>query len=215
MDRRHVLKQLAALAALSTVGAASYAQRSGGPAFQTLPTKVPTDSPGKVEVIEFFSYGCPHCHDFEPLLHDWAKKLPSDVSLVKVPITFNREQWTVLARLYYTIQALGDADKLHAAAFDALHNRRIPLFREDALFDWAASQGVDRKRFIDAYKSFGVQSRMQRANQIAAAYRVNGVPLMAVDGRYLVSASTAGGYDAMLKTVDELIARSRSGKGGS
>jgi thiol:disulfide interchange protein DsbA len=213
MNRRHVLKQLAALAALSSLGAASYAQRAGGPAFLTLPAKVPTEAAGKVEVIEFFSYGCPHCHDFEPLLNDWAKRLAGDVNFIKVPITFNRDQWTVLARAFYTLEALGELGKQHGAAFTALHERRIQLYQEDKLFEWAASQGIDRKRFTDAYKSFGVQSRVQRANQIAAAYKVNGVPLMAVDGRYMVSASTAGGYDAMLKTVDELIARARNEKG--
>jgi thiol:disulfide interchange protein DsbA len=213
MNRRLALKQLAALAALSSLGAVSYAQRAGGPAFQTLPTKVPTEAAGKVEVIEFFSYGCPHCHDFEPLLNEWAKGLAGDVNFIKVPITFNRDQWTVLARIYYTLEALGELGKQHAAVFAALHDRRVPLYQEATLFDWVASQGVDRKRFTDAYKSFGVQSRLQRANQIAAAYRVSGVPLMAVNGRYVVSASTAGGYDAMLKTVDELIARSRNDKG--
>ena len=213
MNRRHLLKQLAALAALSSLGAVSYAQRAAGPAFQTLPAKVSTEAAGKVEVIEFFSYGCPHCHDFEPLLNDWAKRLAGDVNFIKVPITFNREQWTVLARAYYTLEALGEVGKHHGAAFAALHERRIPLYQEDKLFEWAAGQGIDRKRFTDAYKSFGVQSRVQRANQIAAAYKVSGVPLMAVDGRYLVSASTAGGYDQMLKAVDELIVRARSEKG--
>lgn len=213
MNRRLVLKQLAALAALSSVGPAAYAQRAGGPAFQTLPAKVPTDSPGKVEVIEFFSYGCPHCNDFEPLLNDWAKKQPGDVNFVKVPITFNRDQWTVLARIFYTLEAMGELGKQHAAVFTAIHDRKVPLVREDVLFDWVASQGMDRKRFTDTYKSFGVQSRVQRANQIAAAYKVNGVPLMAVDGRFLVSASSAGGFDGMLRTVDELVARSRSEKG--
>lgn len=215
MNRRLVLKQLAALAALSSVGPAAFAQRAGGQAFQTLPSKIPTESSGKIEVIEFFSYGCPHCHDFEALLNDWAKKQPGDVNFVKVPITFNRDQWTVLARIYYTLEAMGELGKHNSAVFSAIHDRKMQLIREDVLFDWAASQGLDRKRFMDTYKSFGVQSKVQRANQIAAAYKVSGVPLMAVDGRYMVSASTAGNFEGMLKTVDELVARTRAEKGRS
>ena len=211
MNRRLVLKQLAALAALSSVGPAAYAQRAGGPAFMTLLNPVPGEHPGKIEVIEFFSYGCGHCRNFEPLLDAWAGKLPDDVAFSKVPITFNRQEWTVLARLYYALEAMG-AKKVHAAAFEAIHARNVALHVESTLFDWVATQGLERKQFIDTYKSFGVQSRMQRAAQIAAAYKVNGVPLMAVDGRFMVTASTAGGYDAMLRTVDELLVRARSDK---
>lgn len=209
MNRRLALKQLAALGALSTFGTAAFAQRQ---AYQTLARKVPTDVAGKVEVIEFFSYGCPHCHDFEPMLNNWAKGLPGDVNFVKVPITFNRPEWTTLARIYYTLDAMGEADKRGAAVFAAIHDQKRPLYQEDALMDWVAGSGIDAKRFTDTYKSFGVQSKVQRANQIAAAYKVSGVPMMAVDGRYVISASTAGGYDQMLKAVDELVARSRNEK---
>lgn len=211
MNRRLALKQLAALGALSAFGTGAFAQRQ---AYQTLGTKVPTEVAGKVEVIEFFSYGCPHCHDFEPLLNNWAKGQPGDVNFIKVPITFNRAEWTTLARLYYTLDAMGEAAKRGPAVFAALHDEKRPLYREDVLMEWVASSGMDAKRFSDTYKSFGVQSKVQRANQIAAAYKVSGVPMMAVDGRYIISASTAGGYDQMLKTVDELVARSRNEKKG-
>lgn len=209
MNRRLALKQLAALGALSALGTGALAQRQP---YQTLGTKVPTEVAGKVEVIEFFSYGCPHCHDFEPLLNNWAKGLPGDVNLVKVPITFNRPEWTTLARIYYTLEAMGEAEKRGPAVFAAIHDQKRPLYREDALMEWVAGSGIDAKRFSDTYKSFGVQSKVQRANQIAAAYKVSGVPMMAVGGRYIISASTAGGYEQMLKTVDELIARSRNDK---
>jgi len=211
MNRRLALKQLVALGALSTLGASAsapvFAQRE---AFQTLGTKVPTEVAGKVEVIEFFSYGCPHCHDFEPLLNGWVKKLQGDVNFVKVPITFNRPEWTALARLYYTLEAMGQAEEKGPAVFAAVHDQKQPLYRDDVLMQWVASSGLDSKRFGDIYKSFGVQSKVQRSNQIAAAYKVSGVPMMAVDGRYTVSASSAGGFEQMLKEVDQLIARSRS-----
>jgi len=211
MNRRAALKQLSALSALSVLGGAAWAQKSGQP-FQTLATKVATEVPGKVEVIEFFSYGCPHCHDFEPLLNSWTKTLPADVNFIKVPITFNRAEWTNLARIYYTLDAMGEAGKHGAAVFAAIHEQKRQLQKEDVLLEWIGSV-TDAKRFSDTWKSFGVQSRLQRANQIAAAYRVSGVPMMAVDGRFMVSASTAGSHEGMLKTVNELVARARSEKG--
>ncbi|NMG00450.1 thiol:disulfide interchange protein DsbA/DsbL [Aromatoleum toluolicum] len=211
MNRRAALKQLSALSALSFLGGAAWAQKSGQP-FQTLATKVATEVPGKIEVIEFFSYGCPHCHDFEPLLNTWTKTLPGDVNFIKVPITFNRAEWTNLARIYYTLDAMGEAGKHGAAVFAAIHEQKRQLQKEDVLLEWIGSV-TDAKRFSDTWKSFGVQSRLQRANQIAAAYRVSGVPMMAVDGRFMVSASTAGSHEGMLKTVNELVARARSEKG--
>ncbi|HJV26531.1 MAG TPA: thiol:disulfide interchange protein DsbA/DsbL [Aromatoleum sp.] len=211
MNRRVALKQLSALAALSLVGGVSHAQQEQ---FKTLSAKIPTEAPGKVEVIEFFSYGCPHCNDFEPLLSRWSKALPADVNFMKVPVTFNRQQWTVLARLYYTLEAMGEANKLSPAVFAAIHEQHRKLDQEDGLFEWVGSV-TDAKRFTETYKSFGVQSRLQRATQLAAAYRVDGVPMMAVDGRFVTSASQTGGYDQMLKVVDQLIARSRTEKGRS
>ena len=211
MNRRAALKQLSALTALSVLGGAARAQKAGQP-FQTLATKVPTEVAGKIEVIEFFSYGCPHCHDFEPLLNNWTKTLPADVNFVKVPITFNRPEWTNLARIYYTLEAMGESAKLGPAVFAAIHEQKRQLQKEDVLLEWAGSV-TDAKRFGDTWKSFGVQSRVQRSNQIAAAYRVSGVPMMAVDGRFIVSASTAGSHEGMLKTVNELVARVRSEKG--
>jgi thiol:disulfide interchange protein DsbA len=208
MNRRLALKQLAALGALSAWGTAGFAQQREP--FQTLGTKVPTEVAGKVEVIEFFSYGCPHCSDFEPLLNAWTKNLPGDVNFVKVPITFNRPEWTTLARLYYALEVMGEAAKQGPAVFKAIHEQKRPLHQEDALMEWVAASGIDSKRFNEAYKSFGVQSKVQRANQIAAAYKISGVPMMAVDGHYLISASTAGGYGQMLKSVDQLIARART-----
>jgi thiol:disulfide interchange protein DsbA len=211
MQRRLVLKQMLAIGGLACFGAPALAQDGAG--FDTLPQPQATEVAGKVEVIEFFSYGCPHCHDLDPLLDAWAKKLPKDVNFIRVPITFNRPQWEVLARLYYTLEAMGQLDQLHAAVFKALHEEREPIYKEDVLADWAAGKGLDRQKFMDTYKSFGVQSRMRRATQIAAAYRVNGVPLMAVGGKYLTSASKAGSFAKMLSVVDQLMATVRKDSG--
>lgn len=212
MQRRLVLKQMAALGGLALVGSRALAQ---GAPYTALSTPQPTEVKGKVEVIEFFSYGCSHCHDFDPLLGRWVKGLPQDVNFLRVPITFNRAEWTTYARVYYALEALGELDRLHLEVFKALHDSRIPLHEERALLDWAASKGVDARKMADTLKSFGVQSRLQRAVQVAAAYKVNGVPLMAVDGKWLVSASSAQGFEGMLKVAGELIVKARKEQGRS
>ncbi len=209
MNRRTALQQLAVLAlAASPAGFALAAGPREG-TYRTLSAPVPTEVKGKVEVLEFFSYGCPHCRDLDPLLEKWEKNLPTDVSFVRVPITFGREQWARYARIYYTLEALGETGKHHAAVFAALHDSRIPLHDESALFSWVEKRGLDKAKFTEAWKSFGVQSRVQRSNQLSTAYRVDAVPLMAVNGLYLVSASGSGGFEEMLQTVDQLIVKSR------
>ncbi len=209
MNRRTVLQQLAVLAfAASPAGLVLAAELKDG-MYRTLSAPVPAEVKGKVEVLEFFSYGCSHCHDFDPLVEKWMKTLPADVSFVRVPITFNRAQWTTFARIYYTLDALGELGKQHAAVFTALHEQRQPLQDEGVLFEWMEKRGVDKAKFIEAWKSFGVQSHVQRSNQLAAAYKVDAVPLMAVGGKYLASASASGGFEELLKTVDQLIVKSR------
>lgn len=209
--RRALFKRAAGLATLASLPAvfsqAALAQQDG---YTRLATPVPTPGDGKVEVIEFFSYGCPHCNDFEPQLEAWIKKLPPHVNFTRVPITFNREQWTQYARIYYTLEALGELERLHHKTFEAVHLKRLPIHKEEALLGWVAEQGVDRNKFAETSKSFGVQSRLQRANQIAASYKVDGVPMLAIDGRFAVSPSTAGDFANMLKVTDNLIAQSRA-----
>ncbi len=209
MNRRTALQQLAVLAlAASPAGLALAAELKDG-MYRTLSVPVPAEAKGKVEVIEFFSYGCPHCHDFDPLIEKWAKTVPADVNFIRVPITFNRAQWTAYARIYYTLEALGELGKHHSAVFVALHEERQPLQDEGMLFEWVEKRGIDKAKFVEAWKSFGVQSRVQRSNQLAAAYKVDAVPLMAVGGKYLASASGSGGFEELLKTVDQLIVKSR------
>ena len=145
-----------------------------------------SDHPAKIEVIEFFSYGCPHCSDFHPVLGKWSATLPGDVVLVRVPITFGRPQWASLAKLYYALEATGDLARLDGAVFDALHRKGIKLYDDRSVADWVKAQGVDGKKFADAYSSFGVVSKVKRADQMAQAYKIQGVPALAVDGKYLV-----------------------------
>jgi thiol:disulfide interchange protein DsbA len=157
----------------------------------------PTE-PGKIEVLEFFSYGCPHCAVLEPMVQTWRKTLPSDVALYGVPVAFNAGM-KPLQFLYYALDAVGRSD-LHPLVFKAIHDEKKRIFTEPAIVDWVASQGVNRTQFQAAFNSFGVQSKAQRADQLAKAYGLQGTPSIAVAGRFMTSPSEAGGYQ---QTVDE------------
>ena len=169
----------------------------------------PTDNPGKIEVVEFFSYGCPHCSDFHPLLSAWIAKQPADVVVRKVPVTFGRAAWTNIARLFYALETTGDLARLDADVFKAIHAERQNLFDERGINEWGAKKGVDPKKFADAFASFGVQSRVKRGDQMAQGYRIQGVPALGVQGRYLVGERQPA---ENLATVDRLIAEIRSQK---
>ncbi len=206
MQRRDVLKQFSALAALGSLGLPVMAQGSG---FETLPQPQPTDAKGKVEVLEFFHYGCPHCKAFDPLLEIWVKKLPADVAFQRVPVTWGNPQLTGFAKLHLTLAATGDLGRLHGQIFEAVQGEHLPLNTEAGAQEWAVKKGVDAKKFADAYKSFGVQVALQRVQKIERDYKVSGVPTLAVDGRYITSASIAGTHENALKVADQLIAKSR------
>lgn len=210
MNRRHALQQLGALALLAGPAGHVLAQRAGGPAYQELSPAVPTAAKGKIEVVEFFHYGCPHCRDFDPLIEHWIKRLPADVAFSRVPAIWGNPQLQGYARLYYTIEVTGQIDALHEHVFVAVQENKLPLNTEDGVRDWVSKRGVDAKAFMEAYKSFGVQSMVQRADQAARAYKIQGVPTMAVDGRFLTSASMTGSHEGTLKQVDQLLARVRS-----
>lgn len=164
---------------------------------------------GKMEVIEFFSYGCPHCSDFHPLVSQWAAKLPKDVSFRRVPVSFNRPEWARLARIYYALEATGDLAKLDAAVFIAIHEQRVAFRTDEAAVTWAASKGVDGKKFGDALASFSMQSKVQRGDQEATASRIAGVPALVVDGKFLVNNEAAGNFEELLKLTDAVIVKAR------
>jgi thiol:disulfide interchange protein DsbA len=169
----------------------------------------PTDAVGKIEVLEFFSYACPHCADFDPVLNNWAKAAPKDVVLRRVPITFGRDQWVPLAKLYYTLEALNELPRLHSKVFDAIHKEDVKLLAENVQFDWIARQGIDRKKYVETYNSFTVQSKVARAQQVAQAYKIQGVPTMAVNGKYLANTPSGGTHAQLLTNTDQLINRAR------
>jgi len=161
-----------------------------------------------VEVLEFFSYACPHCARLEPMLEKWRRQLPPNVVLRRVPVTFGREEWKVLARLYYTLESLGQVDSLHAKVFGAIHDEHKMLFTPEAQADWMARQGRDRRAFLDAYNGFSVQARLAGANTLAQTYEIESVPSFVVAGRYRTDLDLTQGYEPLLKVADELVRKS-------
>lgn len=194
--------------ALLTFGAGA-AELKEGRDFANIVPPAPTDATGKVEVTEFFSYQCSHCYEFEPVLGKWLKAgMAKDVSFRRVPVVF-RDSWAPTAKIYYTLEALGEVERLHNEVFDAMHFERIDLNNEKTLETWVGKKGLDAKKFMDTYRSFTVQSKIARAKQLTAAHGIQGVPAMAVDGKYRSSSSFNGTYEDLLKVVDGLIAKSR------
>ena len=179
--------------------------------YRVLPMAQAVESKGKIEVIEFFWYGCPHCHDFEPELSAWIKRQSKDVVVKKIPVAF-RDDLLIHSQLYYALESLGKHD-LHAKVMDAIHVEKRRLLTEPEITDWIASQGIDRQAFITAFRSFSVTSKARLANQIAQAYRIDGVPTIGVQGKYITSPSIAGGSKARaIDVMDHLVAKVRKQK---
>lgn len=168
------------------------------------------ESPGKIEVLEFFSYACPHCRDFHPLITRWAAALPKDVVFKRVPVTFGRAAWNPIARLFHALEATGDLERLDQAVFDAIHKQRVSLYTDKEVLAWIGGQGVDGKRFADAYNGFSTQTKVARDEQRTRAYKVDGVPRIAVDGRYSVLGKEVRELSGLLVIADRLIARARA-----
>jgi thiol:disulfide interchange protein DsbA len=164
----------------------------------------PVETGSKVEVREFFGYGCPHCYTLEPFLDKWQKTLPKNVQFVRTPAVFS-EAWAVHARAYYAFEALGITAKMHYALFQALHDEKRVLNNADSLAAFVAEKGGDRKAFLDAYNSFGMQANLSRATQAGRAFNIDSVPTLIVDGKYMTNANIAGGYDKVPKVLDFLI----------
>lgn len=158
---------------------------------------------GKVEVIEFFSYGCPHCFHMSPLLADWKKtQLPANAVLVKVPVSLGRREWGQLVRAYYTLELTGDLERLDAKLFDAIHVQQQPLYDLDALAAWAAQNGIDANKFRNQFNSPEVTQKAVRAEQLSRDYKVNGIPTITVAGKYRAIGKD---YPDMLRIARELV----------
>jgi len=203
-----LLRSLLRLVAGGAFAAAlSLAHAQGAAPYSEVDPPQPTDTPGKIEVLEFFAYTCPHCKALEPLMRAWARQLPQDVVVHPVPVAFNASM-KPLQQLYYSLEVMNRLD-LHAKVFAAIHDERKRLVDKSAILDWVASQGVDRAQFEGVFDSFGVQSRIMRADQLAQAYRIDGTPTVAVGGRYVTSPASAGGYQQTVDQADQLVKKVR------
>jgi len=179
--------------------------------YRSLPVAQAVEQKGKVEVLEFFWYGCPHCHDFEPELSAWIKRQSKDVVVRKVPVAF-RDDLLIHSQLFYALESLGRSD-LHAKVMDAIHVSKKKLLSEAEITDWVGSQGVDVQAFLKAFKSFTVTSKARSSNQIAQTYRIDGVPTVAIQGKYITSPSIAGGSKARaIQVMDYLVEKARKEK---
>ena len=183
-----------------------------GTDFLVLDPRAPVEAPaGKVEVVEFFWYSCPHCNAFEPTLEAWVRKLPKDVAFRRVPVAF-RDDFVAQQRLYFTLEAMGLIDKLHAKVFAAIHAEKQNLTRAEAIIEWVAKQGVDKAKFVEQYNSFSVATKASKGTQLQNTYKVEGVPALGVAGRFYTDGSLAKNMDRALQVVESLVATVRSGK---
>lgn len=172
----------------------------------------PTESPGKIEVMEFFWYGCPHCAAFEPDLTAWRKRLAADVAYRRTPVAFSDAQ-TPHSRIFYALEALGKTEALHARVFAEIVGNRKPMLKPEDIADFMGANGIDRKQWLDTFNSFTVATRAARAAQVWRAYKVDGTPTMGVDGRFTTSPSQVGGRAECIRVMDFLIDRVRGEKG--
>jgi thiol:disulfide interchange protein DsbA len=172
---------------------------------QPLPVATP---PGKFEAIEFFWYGCPHCYAFEPSLDFWAKSLPGDVAFRRVPVAF-RPAYIPHQRIFYALDALGLVDAYHRKVFAAIHTNRMRLEQRDEIAAFAGNAGLEQAKFMEAYDSFSVLTKSTQANALAAAYKIDGVPAIGIQGRYYTAGTLAGSNEKSLAVADYLLQRLR------
>lgn len=184
-----------------------FAQAKDDGNYVTLKTVQPSETSGKIEVLEFFAYTCPHCKEMEPLVTKWTETLPEDVAMQRVPVAFNANM-ADLQKLYYTLENMDRLD-LHPAVFKAIHGERLPIFNGPAIIDWAAEQGINRQNFADIFNSFGIQARVTRADALVKNYQIEGTPSIAIGGRYVTGPGMTHSYEASIEEADKLIELAR------
>jgi thiol:disulfide interchange protein DsbA len=182
-----------------------------GKTYVELTNPVPVSVPGKIEVVELFWYGCPHCYAFEPVINPWVEKLPEDVNFKRIPAMFGGP-WDAHGQLFLTLEAMGVEHKVHNAVFDAIQKQGKRLTNPDEMADFVATQGVDKDKFLATFNSFAIQGQIKQAKELAQKYGVQGVPTLIVDGKYRFDIGTAGGEKEALNVADQLIAKERAAK---
>jgi thiol:disulfide interchange protein DsbA len=211
MKRREFTTTVAAAAAAAAFVPAAQAQGrfTEGTHYTKLGQPVATPGGGKIDVIEFFWYGCPHCNAFEPALEAWVKKLPEFVVFRRVPVQFREEPFGIHQRIYYALESMGQLEAMHRKVFYAIHNDRLKLDKPADIGAFMSKNGVDGAKFVEVMNSFGVQTKARQAKQLAESYKIDGVPALGIQGRFYTSGSLAGGQDKMLVVADFLIQASR------
>src|SRR5919106_3784505 len=200
------------LAQLASIAAAQGAADEFvlGKHYQAVTPAQPVQTGDKIEVLEVFWYGCPHCYDFEPYIDRWLSTKAADVEFRRMPAVF-RQSWAAHAKAYYTAEALGVVDKIHAPLFKAIHEEKRTLDNESSLADFFAKYGVNKEEFSKTFNSFTVESKVRQAMHMVHQYGVNGVPAVIVSGKYQTSGSLAGSYEQLLKVIDYLVDKERQG----
>ncbi|MEZ5582087.1 MAG: thiol:disulfide interchange protein DsbA/DsbL [Candidatus Competibacteraceae bacterium] len=178
-----------------------------GTHYQKFPAPIPaTEAKDKVEVVEVFWYGCPHCYSLEPVIEQWLSNKPDNVEFLRIPAVFGRT-WEIHARTFYAAEALGVEAQIHKPLMDAIHTEKRPLNTEQQLADFFAEQGVDKDAFLKAFRSFDVETRLKRSQQLVRRYRINGVPAVIINGEFWTNATMAGSHEKIFEVVDHLVAQ--------
>lgn len=210
MPMKNVFRCWVALLALALVPAAPSLAQTQARDYSLVEPALPTESPAKIEILEFFSYGCPHCGDLHPVVKAWIAKKPADIELRRVPVTFGNPYYTNLSRLYHALEAIGELKRLDDSVFVALHQKGLKLVDDKSILDWVGLQGVDQRKFAEAYNSFGVVSKVKRGDQLAQAAKIRGVPALLVDGRYLMLNDNIRSHADLLANTDKVIDKVRA-----
>jgi thiol:disulfide interchange protein DsbA len=206
MSLRNLLASAAAALAFAAVPALAQQQP-----FSLVNPPQPTEGGGKIEVIEFFWYGCPHCFNLEPMVNTFVKNAPKDVVFKRVP-AIPSDAWGEHAKIFYTLEAMNLLDKYHQKVFEAIQTERVNLANKKLRDEWLAKNGIDPAKYAEVEKSFSVATKLQRAKQLTFAYKVDSVPRVVVNGKYATSAEQAGGPQNIFTVVDQLLAQSRKEK---
>ncbi|WP_271409984.1 thiol:disulfide interchange protein DsbA/DsbL [Pseudomonas sp. Q1-7] len=209
--RNLILSAVLAGASLLGVSTVQADDIEAGKQYVELSSPVPVSVPGKIEVVELFWYGCPHCYQFEPTLNPWADKLPEDVNFVRIPAMFGG-LWNVHGQLFIALESMKVEQKVHKAVFDAIHKEGKKLATPEEMAEFLAAQGVDKDAFLKAYNSFAVKGQMEKAKKLAMAYQITGVPTLVVNGKYRFDISSSGGPEQTLKVAEHLIEKERAAK---
>lgn len=211
MNMTQWIARSATVLALLAAGALTHAaELQEGKDYRRLEKPQPVETGKKVEVIEFFSFSCPHCKDMEPILTPWVKNLPPDVQFRRIPAQFS-PPWTGTAKVWYTLEGLGE-ERLAPEVFSAIHNQNVRLDQDKPFFDWAAARGLDRKKVEDMYNSFAVGGKVARSKTLVQTYNVQSVPVFVVDGKYTTDTGQPKRHEDTPALLDKLIDLARAGR---